>query len=81
MSLRRISYWGRPAGRVDCPGLRAHADVFSERPVTLSVPRTCIDLPLRVRAAVRSVGRTAQGDRVGVDWVGGRRHWSRWVRS
>lgn len=80
MSLRRISYWGRPAGRVDCPGLRARADVFNERPVTLSVPRPCLDLPPRVRAAVRSVGRTARGDRVGVDWVGGRRHWSRWVR-
>jgi len=81
ISLSRVGGWGRRGERVEpCPGLRATADVFSDGPVVLRVPRVCIGEPRRVRAAVVAVGETVGGDVVGRDWVGGRRHWSPWVR-
>jgi hypothetical protein len=82
MRLLAVEGWGRADKRVQpCPGMRARADVFTDGPVRLSVPRSCIDDPARVRGAVKAVGETPQGEVVGRDWVGGRRHWSPWVRS
>jgi hypothetical protein len=81
IALRRVGGWGRRGERtVSCPGLRARADVFTDLPVLLRVPLTCLAEPRRVRAAVVAVGETPRGDRVGRDWVGSRRHWSSWVR-
>ena len=80
--LRSVEGWRRGGAETrPCPGLRARADVFTDGPVTLKVPRSCLDRPARVRAAVRAVGETPAGDGVGRDWVGGRRHWSPWVRA
>ena len=82
MRLLRVEGWNRGDRRVQpCPGMRARADVFTDGPVRLSVPRDCLGDPARVRGAVRALGETPPGDVVGRDWVGGRRHWSPWVRS
>jgi hypothetical protein len=82
MRLLAVEGWSRADRQVEaCPGMRARADVFTDGPVRLSVPRSCLDDPARVRGAVKAVGETPQGDVVGRDWVGGRRHWSPWVRS
>jgi hypothetical protein len=40
--------------------------------------RACLGRPDDVRVAVRAGGSRAGGDQV-VDWLGGRRDWSRWV--
>ena len=81
MRLLSVEGWNRGDRRVrSCPGMRARADVFTDGPVTLSVPRGCLGDPARVRGAVKAVGETAQDEVVGRDWVGGRRHWSPWVR-
>jgi len=82
MRLLSVEGWNRGDRRVQpCQGMRARADVFTDGPVTLSVPRGCLDDPARVRGAVKAVGETPRGEVVGRDWVGGRRHWSPWVRS
>ena len=82
MRLLGVEGWGRADSQVQvCPGMRARADVFTDGPVRLSVPRSCLDDPARVRGAVKAVGETPQGEVVGRDWVSGRRHWSPWVRS
>lgn len=82
MRLLSVEGWNRGDPRVQgCPGMRARADVFTDGPVTLSVPRSCLDDPTRVRGAVKAVGQTPRDEVVGRDWVGGRRHWSPWVRS
>ena len=82
MQLLGVEGWNRGDRQVQpCPGLRARADVFSDGPVRLSVPRGCLDHPARVRGAVKAVGETPSDELVGRDWVGGGRHWSPWVRS
>ena len=81
MRLLSVEGWNRGDQRIQpCQGMRARADVFTDGPVTLSVPRSCLDDPARVRGAVKAVGQTPQDEVVGRDWVGGRRHWSPWVR-
>jgi hypothetical protein len=82
MRLLSVEGWNRGDRRFQpCQGMRARADVFTDGPVTLSVPRSCLDDPARVRGAVKAVGETPRGEVVGRDWVGGRRHWSPWLRS
>ena len=82
LRLFGVEGWGRRGEQArPCRGLRARADVFTDGPVKLSVPRSCLDRPARVRAAVRAIGETPPDQVVGLDWVGGRRHWSPWVRS
>ena len=82
LELHSVRGWRRGGDRVvPCPRLRARADVFTDKPVLLKVPRTCLGDPRRARAAVIAVGETARGGAVGRDWVGGRRNWTPWVRA
>ena len=82
MRLLAVEGWNRGDQRAQpCPRMRARADVFTDGPVTLSVPRGCLGEPARVRGAVKAVGETPRDEVVGRDWVGGRRHWSPWVRT
>lgn len=69
------SFGQRPARFVSCPGMRAHADMFDGRPVSLRVPRACLGEPTRVRVAVRFA------DEIGgsVDWAPERRTFGPWV--
>ena len=75
--LAIVESFGRRASRfVDCPGLRGHADMFDDRPVSVRLPRTCLGDPRRVRVAVR-FGDEQTGD---VDWAPARRTFGPWVR-
>lgn len=70
----------RPFGRhptrfVHCPGLRARADIFSDAPVAVRVPRSCLSDPRRVRVAVRFDDEMTGA----VDWAPERRTFGPWV--
>ncbi|MGF9759114.1 hypothetical protein AAII07_28335 [Microvirga sp. 0TCS3.31] len=69
------SFGTRPMREVDCPGMRAHADMFDDEPVSLRVPRRCIGDPRRVRVAVKFADETTGS----VDWAPGRRTFTPWV--
>jgi hypothetical protein len=71
----------RPFGRnptsfVECPGLRARADIFSDAPVAIRVPRSCLGDPGRVRVAVRFADEVTGA----VDWAPEQRRFGPWVR-
>ncbi|WP_457206787.1 hypothetical protein [Nocardioides sp. P5_C9_2] len=70
----------RPFGRhpsrfVQCPGMRAHADIFSGAPVALRVPRPCLGDPRRIRVAVRFEDEATSA----ADWAPQRRTFGPWV--
>ncbi|WP_159081462.1 hypothetical protein [Nocardioides sediminis] len=70
----------RPFGRhptrfVECPGVRARADIFSDAPVAIRVPRSCLGEPGRVRVAVRFADETTGA----ADWAPERRTFGPWV--
>lgn len=69
------SFGQRPSRRVSCPGLRAHADMFDEKPVSVRVPRRCLGDPKRVRVAVKYSDETTGS----VDWAPRRRTFTPWV--
>jgi hypothetical protein len=69
------SFGQRPTRVVRCPGMRAHADMFDEAPVSLRIPRRCINDPKRVRVAVRFEDETTGS----VDWAPERRTFTPWV--
>ena len=69
------SFGERPSRFVRCPGLRAHADMFDDRPVWVRVPRACLGDPRRVRVAVKFVDEIAGS----VDWAPERRTFGPWV--
>ena len=69
------SFGQRPTRVVRCPGMRAHADMFDEAPVSLRIPRRCIGDPKRVRVAVRFEDETSGS----VDWAPARRTFTPWV--
>lgn len=78
--LYKTDNWGKGTSVVNCPRLRAFADMFNgEEPVWVSIPGRCIGAPARVRVAVRS-----QAERPFVtyaDWVAGKRQFIRgWVQ-
>jgi hypothetical protein len=65
----------RPSRFVPCPGLRARADIFEDKPVSIRVPRRCLGNPRRIRVAVRFKDETHST----VDWAPGRRTFGPWV--
>ena len=69
------SFGQRPTRVVRCPGMRAHADMFDEEPVSLRIPRRCIGDPTRVRVAVKFEDETTGS----VDWAPDRRTFTPWV--
>lgn len=46
------SFSDRRPRYVECPGMRARADIFADRPVSLRIPRRCLENPRAVRVAV-----------------------------
>lgn len=70
------SFSDRPSRFVPCPGLRAHADMFDSRPVSLRIPSRCLKSPRSVRVAVRFKDESAGT----VDWAPGRRTFGPWVK-
>ncbi len=75
--LRRVRYFGdRRSLFVPCPGMRARADVFADKPVSIRIPRRCLKNPGRVRVAVQF-----SDDSMGtVDWAADRRTFGPWVK-
>jgi len=70
------AFGDRPSRFVECPGLRARADIFEAKPVSLRIPRRCLDNPRRVRVAVRFTDETMDT----VDWAPDRRTFGPWVK-
>ena len=70
------SFSDRPSRFVSCPGLRARADMFDDKPVSIRVPGRCLGNPRSVRVAVRFKDETTGT----VDWAPGRRTFGPWVR-
>lgn len=71
------SFGQRPSRFVTCVGLRARADIFGDRPVSLRVPRRCLGDPRRVRVAVRFEDEPTGS----VDWAPERRTFGPWVAT
>ena len=72
-SLRRIAGWGDVGSGegVRCKGLRGQADAFGADRIRVSVPRTCVQTPRRVRIGIQA--RYRYPDEVIVDWAPKRR--------
>ena len=75
--LRRVRFFGdRRSLFVRCPGMRARADIFADRPVSIRIPRQCLKNPGRVRVAVRYKDENAGT----VDWAVDHQTFGPWVR-
>ena len=75
--LRRVRYFGdRRSLFVPCPGMRARADIFADKPVSIRIPRRCLQNPGRVRVAVQFIGESTGT----VDWAVDRRTFGPWVK-
>jgi hypothetical protein len=75
--LRLVSsFEDRRPRYVECPGMRAGADIFADEPVSLRVPRSCLGNPGRVRVAVQFKDEIADT----VDWAPERRTLGPWVK-
>lgn len=61
---------------VQCRGLRLRADIFTDKPVSIRVPRRCLENPRRVRVAVQFKDENADT----VDWAAERRTFGPWVK-
>jgi hypothetical protein len=70
------SFGHRPTRFVPCPRMRARADMLSDKPVSLRIPRRCLADPRRVRVTVRFADEGAGA----VDWAPARRTFGPWVR-
>ncbi|WP_374455424.1 hypothetical protein [Nocardioides sp.] len=69
------SFGQRPSRFVKCPGMRAHADMFDDEPVSVRIPRACLGNPKRVRVAVKFTDETTGS----TDWAPERRTFGPWV--
>ncbi len=75
--LRRVSFFGDRRSRfVQCPGLRLRADIFSDKPVSIRIPRRCLKNPGAVRVAVQFKDESMGT----VDWAADRRTFGPWVK-
>lgn len=70
------SFGVRPSRFVRCPGVRLRADIFSDKPVSIRIPRRCLEDPGRVRVAVQFKDEITDT----VDWAADRRTFGPWVK-
>lgn len=75
--LMRIERFGQEGHAVRCDGLRGRGDVFGPKTVSVTVPRSCVGNPSKVRVSVRGYF-DIPGPNV-VDWAPGYRQLSGWV--
>jgi hypothetical protein len=61
---------------VQCRGLRARADMFTGKPVSIRIPRRCLENPRRIRVAVQFKDESTDT----VDWAADRRTFGPWVK-
>jgi hypothetical protein len=74
--IRLVRSFRDRRSHVRCRGLRLRADIFSDDPVSIRVPRRCLDDPGRVRVAVQFKDESAGT----VDWAADRRTFGPWVK-
>lgn len=77
MPLMRIEKFGQEGTAITCDGLRGRADVYGPTTMSLTVPRSCVGNPDRVRVSVRGYF-DVKGPNV-VDWVPGKKKFTGWV--
>lgn len=70
------SFGARRSRSVECPRMRARADIFTDKPVSIRIPRRCMKDPRRVRVAVQFKDESSDT----VDWAPGRRTFGPWVK-
>lgn len=75
--LKRVEKFGAKGYPVKCDGLRATADVYGPKEVSLTVPRSCVGKPSKVRVSVRGY-YDVKGPNV-VDWIPGKKKFTGWV--
>jgi hypothetical protein len=76
--LMRIDGFGQHGTAVPCDGLRGRGDVFGPKTVSVTVPRSCLGNPSKVRVSVRGYF-DVKGPNV-VDWAPGFKKFTGWVR-
>ena len=69
--ITRVDAFGRQGIPVPCGGLRARADHFAPEWISISVPRSCLENPGRVRVAVKA--RYTADETSVVDWAPAKR--------
>ena len=63
------SFKDRRPRYIECPGMRARADIFADKPVSIRIPRRCLENPEAVRVAVQFKDQITGA----VDWAVDRR--------
>jgi hypothetical protein len=75
--LRRVRFFGDRRSRfVQCPGLRLRADILTDKPVSIRIPRRCMKNPGSVRVAVQFKDESKNT----VDWAVDHRTFGPWVK-
>ena len=74
--LRLVGSFDDRRAHVRCRGIRLRADIFTEEPVSIRIPRRCLKNPRRVRVAVQFKDQSAGT----VDWAADRRTFGPWVK-
>jgi hypothetical protein len=75
--IRRVRFFGDRRSRfVQCPGLRLRADILTDKPVSIRIPRRCLKNPGSVRVAVQFKDESMGT----VDWAVDRRTFGPWVK-
>ena len=77
IQLRRLDDFGEAGTAVPCDRLRARADAFGPDVVSISVPRSCMGNPGRIRVSVR--GRYVDDGHQVRDWAPAERSFFGWV--
>lgn len=75
--LKRVEKFSQQGSTVPCDGLRASADVYGSKKVSVTVPRSCVGEPRKVRASVRGY-YDVKGPNV-IDWAPGYKKLTGWV--
>lgn len=74
--LRLVRSFDDRRSHVRCRGIRLRADIFTDKPVSIRIPRRCLTNPRRVRVAVQFKDETTGT----VDWAADRRTFGPWVK-
>ena len=74
--LRLVRSFSDRRSLIPCRGIRLRADIFTDEPVSIRIPRRCLQNPGRVRVAVQFKDENAGT----VDWAADRRTFGPWVR-
>ena len=75
--LMRIEKFGEQGVAVPCDDLRGSGDVYGPTKVSVTVPRSCVGDPNKVRVSVRGYF-DVKGPNV-IDWAPGKKKFSGWV--